>query len=260
MFFTVLEPKWQITAWYLLFLILLVVGMKSVSLLLSPGGTKQERLIFFFAPSLAFPAWQGRREICPGERRRLLRRAVILLVLMVFYYRVMAPLLSGFAWWLQGYLAVIPFWLLLETLQAFLQLMWPEPKRLVPAINNHPLAALTAAEFWGRRWNSLFGDWLYQVCFRPLKSKPSLALFFPFAASSLIHEILVSLPYWIVYRNSVFGWMCGYFGLQYLAVLITRKRWAASSAMQRTLCWLSVLGPVPLVLNPGTLLIFQLVR
>lgn len=254
------EAGWQVTAWYLLILFLLSAAMKWISLLVHAGGTTRERAVFFFAPSLAYPAWRKRQPLKRGERVRISGKAAVLLLVMGVYYVFFAPLLSRIPWWCHAYLAVIPFWLLLETLQALFQLIWPDSERLVPPVNRRPLMSSGLSDFWGRRWNRLFGDWLYQVCFRPLKKWPFWALFLPFGVSAGIHELLVSLPYWIVYGESLFGWMVGYFCLQYLGVLVTRKRWRGSPLWQRVVCWVVVLVPVPLVLNPGTLEIFRLVR
>jgi hypothetical protein len=177
---------------------------------------------------------------------------------MAAVYLYVVPLISHFPWWLQSYLAIPGFWLLLETIGSLYQFLWLPSGRLVPAVNNRPWLAASPAEFWGRRWNRVIGDWLRQVVFMPLRRRPRPAMAVAFLVSGVLHELLVSLPLQIVYGRSVWGWMLAYFLLQYGAIELERAFLSPFPVLQRLFLWLAVLGPAPLILNPGTLLIFHL--
>ncbi|WP_163335794.1 MBOAT family protein [Desulfopila sp. IMCC35008] len=214
---------------------------------------------FFFAPSLCFSSWHNRRQVCRKDFFVLAAKSFFFCLLLgfIFFFELRIP--PDLPPWLQGYLAVIPFWLMLEMVQALLQVLWMPAGRLVPPVNVHPIFSASVSEFWGRRWNRLFGDWLYEICFKPFFRAPVMGLLLAFVISGLLHELLVSLPYLVVYGKSLFGLMLVYFVIQFLAILIERKWLAASPVAGRIYCWLVVLGPAPMVLNSGTLRIFQMV-
>lgn len=260
-------PGWQLTGYYLIILVLLVVFMKSMSIwaALKTGinrhGTGwQHYLEFLVAPSLALPAWLTRKQADQKIKHRLYTRACLLCALywLVWRYQIFIP--ASFPAWLQGYAAIIPFWLMLETCQILMQLIWLPSGYLVPAINNRPYLSTSVIEFWSSGWNRLFGDWLYQVCFKPFSRKSYWGLALAFLVSGLLHELLVSLPYLLVHKKSLFGLMLGYFMFQFLAILAERRLTFPFPLTQRIYSWLVILGPAPMVLNPGTLQIFHLVH
>lgn len=248
---------WQITGWYVLVLIPLFIGMKLLYLRLYPSRDRRQLYSFLLAPSLAGSSWQKRRRVERGDWLKLSLKCVLLSFLFWLIVSVKQGLPAELSPWLQGYAAIVPFWLMLELLESLLQLVWLPSGRLVPALNNRVLLSASVADFWGRRWNRMFGDWLYGVCFRPFARTP-LGLSAAFAASALIHELLVSVPYLIVYEKSLFGLMSGYFVIQLAGILAERKFSFRSIMVGRVYCWVVVLGPAPLVLNQGTLRIFHL--
>lgn len=249
--------EWQITCWYLAVL-LPVALLAKVASLRGAGGRWAADRSFYWAPCLTVSSWQKRKRLStPGVWRRELLVGLGQLALAVLVYLVVVPPIRSLPWWLQSYLAIVPFWLLLEGLSGLLRLCWLPTGQLVPAINREPWRSANLAEFWGRRWNRLIGDWLQQVIFTPLRRKPRRAMFVTFLVSGLLHELLVSLPLTLVYDENVWGWLTGYFLLQHLA-MVGEKRLALSPAGRRLLLWLVVLVPAPLVLNRSTLLIFHL--
>lgn len=258
MYFQVLDAEWQIRCWYLAILVLIVLLAKIASLWAAGMTRSRGRITFLLGPSLCATSWQKRRSLEQGDMPRVLFRFLITLSLIVAVYGIYIPEVRRFPWWLQSYLTIVPFWLLLETIDALCRLLWLPSGRLVPVVNASPWLARSVSEFWGRRWNRLFGDWLWQVVFLTLRRKPQIAVFSTFLMSGLLHELLVSLPLQIVYGRSVWGWLTGYFLLQYLAMYLERHLSLTSPVVQRVYVWLVVLGPAPLVLNPGTLLIFHL--
>jgi hypothetical protein len=88
-------------------------------------------------------------------------------------------------------------------------------------IMDRPLAAATLAEFWDRRWNKAFRDVAHRWVFEPLVRRvgPRSALVAGFAASGLVHEVVISLP-----AGAGFGLPTAYFLLQAGAILFTRSR------------------------------------
>ena len=252
--------EYRITCYYLFCLVILVPILKWYSLRHSAAGCSRERCAFWLAPSLSFPDWQARRRATARDRWLVLGKSVVSLLLGAALWHFDLSLPPHLSPWLQGYLAAFPFWLMLEMATVFFQLLWLPAGVLVPPLNRAPLAARSVADFWGRRWNRLFGDWLLRACFLPNRDRPTLALGATFLLSGLLHEFLVSLPYGLAYGESLLGWMLVYFSLQWLAIVIERRWLPRKGISSRLFCWLVVLGPAPLVLNPGTLHIFLLVR
>lgn len=252
--------EWQITCWYVIVLIPLALLAKMSSLWFAGIRRPSEIVLgsFFWAPWLSLPSWEKRerRDAVPSILW-LLTVSCGQLAAITAVYLFLIPMIRAFPLWLQSYLAVVPFWLLIEALGGLCRLLWLSSGRLVPAINIRPWQATSLADFWGRRWNRLFGDWLHQVVFMPIKRRPKTAIFTTFLVSGLVHELLVSLPFMIVYGKNIWGLMTGYFLIQYLAIRI-ESRLQLNALGKKTLLWLAVLAPVPLVLNHGTLLIFHL--
>lgn len=254
-----IDSCWQVTAWYLLVLLPLVLCMKLLSLWRNSPGDRRDLYSFLVAPSLSFSSWRNRRKVCRKDVFVLAGKSLAYCAILwvVIHFKLQIP--ADMSPWLQGYLAVIPFWLMLEMAQALLQILWLPTGQLVPHINVQPILTVSLAEFWGRRWNRLFGDWLREICFKPLFRTPHLGLPVAFFISALIHELLVSVPYLIVYEKSLFGLMIGYFAIQALAISLQRTMTITSPVARRFYCWVVVIGPAPMVLNPGTLQIFHLV-
>ncbi len=255
-----LSLQWKITLYYLGILAGIIITAKVISLIV-----ERERVtypgfvifLFFIAPVLSFHSMKDVKPTSEKMRSRA-GKTILLLLCLTAVYSFLVPEMQGFSRTVRSYLAVWPFWLLIETIQAVVELFWLAFGYGVPGISNRPLVAGSVAEFWGRRWNRLFGDWLVHVCFRPLSRNPYGALFFTFLVSALIHELLVSVPLWLVYRVNCFGWMLCYFVIQAIAVVVERKWLRKNPFLNRCFTWLAVVGPVPLILNRGTLLIFHL--
>jgi hypothetical protein len=139
-------------------------------------------------------------------------------------------------------------------------IMFLPARILVSPIHKQPWRSQTLAEFCGHRWNRLFSDWFRQVCFRPRRRRPGLALILAFAVSGIMHEFLVNLPLWIVFGTNLFGSMCLYFLIQAFGIFVERKYLKRHEIVNRGFMWGMIVGPVPLVLNEGTLRIFHFVR
>jgi hypothetical protein len=73
---------------------------------------------------------------------------------------------------------------------------WRSAGVVARPLMERPLAAASVSEFWGRRWNMAFRDLAHRFLFRPLTPRlgPRAALLVGFAASGLVHDLLVSVP------------------------------------------------------------------
>jgi alginate O-acetyltransferase complex protein AlgI len=87
-------------------------------------------------------------------------------------------------------------------------------------IMNRPLRSTSVSEFWGRRWNAAFNDLAVRLIFRPVARRTTVfaATLIAFAASGLIHELVISLP-----AGAGFGLPTAYFLVQGLGVLAERS-------------------------------------
>lgn len=255
-----LSPQWKITLFYLFILVVVIFLAKLISFAVEKGGEPLPRLRifqFFIAPVLSLHSMNDVQSTSEKMTARV-GKTVLLLLCLSAVYSVLVPQMQVFSMAVRSYLVVLPFWLLIETIQAVVEVFWLAFGYGVPGISDRPLVAGSVAEFWGRRWNRLFGDWLYRVCFRPLSGNPYGALFFTFFVSAVIHELLVSVPLWVVYRENRFGWMFIYFFIQAVAIAAERKWLRQRPRLNRFFTWMAVVGPVPLILNKGTLIIFHL--
>ena len=250
-----MAQQWQITFWYLAMLVLFILVAKWLSLCREDMRCPCS---FLFAPWLSITSWRRRRRNMSVSRMRLtLWSALVPLGLMVLWYLFGVPLTRDLPIVLQGYVALVPFWLLLEAIGGVARICWLPTGELVPAMFHQPWRATSLSDFWGRRWNRLIGDWLAQVVYRPLHRRPRLAMGATFLVSGLIHELVVSLPLAMVYGESVWGRLTCYFLIQYCGCL-AQRRWRLAPGLHKVLLWSTLLLPAPLILNRGTLLIFHL--
>lgn len=114
------------------------------------------------------------------------------------------------------------------------------------------------ADFWGNRWNLWFSDWFRYAIFARFRRHPILALYFVFAVSGLIHEWVINVPLYYLTGRAPFGSMMSYFLFQALGLQVERRLLRGHPWLMRSLAWLVILAPSPLVLNEGLLRILQL--
>ena len=66
-----------------------------------------------------------------------------------------------------------------------------------PPLMNHPWAATSVSEFWGKRWNLAFRDLTHRFLFRPLTSRlgPRWGVAAVFGFSGLVHDLVISISF-----------------------------------------------------------------
>lgn len=211
-----MDRRWLITVWYVATLISTIVLAKSLSILFSRKRPQQKLKFFLFTPALSIDTGNRVRILREKDVRQLLAQTVIVLPAIIAIYIWLPAALSHarLSWFVRAYFAVVPFWVLTETINLISQLSFLPAKILIPSWHEQPWRSHTLAEFWGWRWNRLFSDWFRQVCFRPLRSMPTLGLVVAFAVSGVIHELLANatsprLCSWISFGHSHSGQQYG---------------------------------------------------
>lgn len=259
-FLAQLEPAWRITAIYLIILILTSLSAKMISAMLSAHSFQEQVRFVMLAPTLSLTTWQRRRPLTNSDSRRLLLRASWILPGLIASYLSLPALLARAqpSWSGKAYLAVVPFWLLTEAIGLVTQMIGALIGFQVPSLHVSPWRSDSLAHFWGRRWNRLYSDWFRETCFGRLNHRPILALTATFLVSGLLHEALVNIPLMVVYGTNLLGSMVLYFVLQAAGILVERKWLRRHPRVRRVFLWTVVLGPIPLVLNEGTLRVFHL--
>lgn len=115
---------------------------------------------------------------------------------------------------------------------------------------NDPWRAESLADFWGRRWNRGFSDIARLAVFRPLVRKfgALTGTLAGFLVSGIAHEIVISLP-----ARAGWGLPTLYFLIQGTAVIGERRWLTTRPRLRRTLTWLVILAPSPLLFHPAFL-------
>ncbi|MBI2929964.1 MAG: DUF393 domain-containing protein [Verrucomicrobia bacterium] len=194
-----------------------------------------------------------RRAACPKPKPREWASAVaktifggVLLFLFALSRLCLEPMLAG-------WLALLGLAFLLH-FGAFhlVALAWRRAGVAVQPIMRAPALATSLGDFWGRRWNTAFSQLANEFVFRSLVKRHGLpnATLAVFAASGLVHELVISLP-----ARGGYGLPLAYFLLQGCAVLFERTRLAHWLGLQRGLRgWLFVLlctaGPAFWLFHP----------
>jgi len=263
--FSLLHPstsfpsEWHIRFYYGIIFFLFLITAKIISRLRDGNDGTTSFMQHLSLLSLAAPNWT--RTAKGGKKwNTLLPQTFILIILSLALMLWIPDVTRNYPWWLRSYLSIIPFWLMIESISSVISTLGLVIGQDFSGLNNKPWRTCSVADFWGRRWNRLFADWLKQVCFNPLRRRPVLALASTFFLSGCIHELLVSVPLWLVYKVNCFGWMISYFLLQFLAIYIGRCLKKSAHTIQFIYSWMAILSPVPLILNQGTLIIFHLAQ
>jgi hypothetical protein len=87
-------------------------------------------------------------------------------------------------------------------------------------IMSKPILSKSLSEFWGKRWNLGFRQLTHDFIFRPLHKKVGVAAagLLVFAASGLIHDLVISVP-----AQGGYGLPTAYFIVQGLGVSLERS-------------------------------------
>lgn len=127
-------------------------------------------------------------------------------------------------------------------------LFYPTCPKSFP-IHHRPLSSANLAQFWGRHWNLWVQDWLKDISHH-LRGKKRPRFIMIFLASGFFHEVMVNLPYWIVYKKSYFGTMMLYFICQAIGLAL-EKRFLRNSPpfAKRLFMFLVIFLPSPLFVN-----------
>jgi hypothetical protein len=99
-------------------------------------------------------------------------------------------------------------------------LFWQSMGVAADPIMSKPIRSKSLSEFWGKRWNLGFRQLAHALIFRPLHKRTGVATagLLVFAASGLIHDLVISLP-----ARGGYGLPTGYFILQGLGVTLERS-------------------------------------
>jgi alginate O-acetyltransferase complex protein AlgI len=89
------------------------------------------------------------------------------------------------------------------------------------AIMNHPVAAHSLSDFWGRRWNLAFRDVAHEYVFRPAARRWGIAggTLAVFIVSGVVHDLVMSIP-----AAGGLGLPTMYFCIQGLGLFLERTR------------------------------------
>ncbi len=124
-------------------------------------------------------------------------------------------------------------------------LMWQSIGIRAEPIMSAPLRSASLAEFWGKRWNLGFRQLAHELIFRPLYRSlgADVAGFLIFAASGLIHDLVISVP-----PRAGYGLPTLYFLVQGAGVAFERSQFGKRFGLGRGVrgwCFMVVFLTVP---------------
>jgi alginate O-acetyltransferase complex protein AlgI len=126
-----------------------------------------------------------------------------------------------------------------------LSLVWRSAGISAQPIMQHPLQSRSLSEFWGKRWNLGFRQLSHDWIFAPARKHFGIATatLAAFAASGLIHDLVISVPV-----RAGYGLPTAYFLAQGIGVLIERSNLGAKIGLQRGAIgwlWMAVFTAAP---------------
>lgn len=133
-----------------------------------------------------------------------------------------------------------------------LALVWRQGGVSATFLMRCPVASVSLAEFWGRRWNTGFSGPARGLVHAPLarRARPAAATACVFLISALAHESVISLP-----AGGGYGLPTAYFLLQAAGLQIERSQAGRRLGLGRGLrgrafALLMTAGPAPLLFHP----------
>ena len=101
-----------------------------------------------------------------------------------------------------------------------LSLIWRQAGVNAAPLMQHPLAATSLNDFWGKRWNAAFNELAFRFAYRPLRRRTNAiaATLGVFGLSGLIHELVISLP-----AHGGYGLPTAYFLIQGFGLVLERS-------------------------------------
>ncbi len=125
-------------------------------------------------------------------------------------------------------------------------LFWQSLGVRAEPIMSAPLRSTSLGEFWGKRWNLGFRQFVHELVFRPLYRRvgASLAGLAVFVVSGLIHDLVISLP-----ARGGYGLPTLYFLLQGMGISVERSHFGKRFGLgqgARGWCFMAAFLTVPL--------------
>ena len=154
---------------------------------------------------------------------------------------------------LAGWVGMIGFAFLVHFgLFHLLALLWQSCGIDAHHIFRSPALARSVSDLWGSRWNLAFRDLSHSLVYQPLVARLGVAgaSLAAFAASGLVHELLISVP-----AGAGYGLPTAYFLIQWLGVIVERSPVGRRLGLRRGFAgWLFALvvvaGPMWLLFHP----------
>jgi alginate O-acetyltransferase complex protein AlgI len=151
--------------------------------------------------------WRG---LCAAASKTIFGTALVWMVMRQCHH----PLVAGWVG-MMGLVFILHFGLFHVA-----AVLWRSRGLNVRPVMHWPIAARSAGDFWGRRWNRPFNELSVRFALRPLArcwgwAWATLAVFL---GSGLIHELVISFP-----ARGGWGLPTGYFLVQGLAILAERR-------------------------------------
>jgi hypothetical protein len=147
-------------------------------------------------------------------------RALRNVVAGVIMFSVVARAIAPRSLYLAGWTGMIGIVLLLHFgIFHLLSCTWRAAGVEARPLMNRPIASISLAEFWGRRWNTAFRDLTHRLLFRPMTrrfgAREGIAVGFLF--SGLVHDLVISYP-----AGGGYGGPTLFFVLQGAGMLVER--------------------------------------
>jgi membrane bound O-acyltransferase family protein len=184
-----------------------------------------------------------------AEWLRALRNVVAGTIIFLGLARSLAP----HSLYLAGWAGMIGLVLLLHFgIFHLLSCAWRAAGVEARPLMNRPIASISLAEFWGRRWNTAFRDLTHRFLFRPMTrrfgAREGIAVGFIF--SGLVHDLVISCP-----AGGGYGGPTLFFVLQGAGMLVERTRLGhtlglAHGARGWMFTMLVLVLPAPLLFHP----------
>jgi alginate O-acetyltransferase complex protein AlgI len=133
-----------------------------------------------------------------------------------------------------------------------LALLWQSDGIDAEHVFRSPALARSVSDLWGSRWNLAFRDLSHAFVYKPLAARFGVAgaSLVAFAASGLVHELVISVP-----AGAGYGLPTAYFLIQWLGVIVERSPLGRRLGLRRGFTgWLFALvvvaGPAWLLFHP----------
>ena len=237
-------PEQEVALYTIIILIMVMQSFKLASLLLYPAFQEKQKF-FFFSPVLAISTYRRNKRVSLHRIARITSTLVLYSLITLGCIILYKKLDLQGHWKTYSFIPIVYFGC--EALSRLFQIAFLPTGKIAANFFNHPLYSKSLTEFWGARWNLWISDWYRDVFVRKLSLRKNVKIPLIYIFTGLWHDLVFTVPHYIVTGNNYIGRMTLYFILQTVFIFGDRALFKKNNIWRSLYFYIAIIAPVPIM-------------